>query len=288
MTLSEIVTEIKVDFKSYYSTGLLDDVSMERWGLQALKMFGKSVMTLHEAIVDVSCGQGELPLNFFALYAAYECTPINYSKVKTTKALQGVRQWKETNEKIKRFDTCNECCSCEEERVITEKIYFEADEYQFNYKPMGLLSLGKYRNKSAIAEECRNKHVHTNPKEIMIKNDIVFTNYPEGTIYMQYFGLEETDEGDIEIPDSSRGAVAKYVEDYIKYKVVEKIVLNQDDTNLVNLMGLLKANMQESYSLAKADVNFDCLTPESFRKLKMLNTRDLQAYSSPIENIKTW
>ena len=172
--------------------------------------------------------------------------------------------------------------------VLAEKIYFETDEYQFNYKPMGLLSLGKYRNKSAIAEECRNKHVHTNPKEIMIKNDIVFTNYPEGTIYMQYFGLEETEEGDIEIPDSSRGAVAKYVEDYIKYKVVEKIVLNQDDTNLVNLMGLLKANMQESYSLAKADVNFDCLTPESFRKLKMLNTRDLQAYSTPIENIKTW
>ena len=60
MILSEIVAEIKVDFKSYYSTGLLDEVSMERWGIQALRMFGKSVMTLHEAIVDVSCGRREI------------------------------------------------------------------------------------------------------------------------------------------------------------------------------------------------------------------------------------
>ena len=33
VTLTNVISEIKTDFKSYYSSGLLDDISMERWGL---------------------------------------------------------------------------------------------------------------------------------------------------------------------------------------------------------------------------------------------------------------
>ena len=58
-------------------------------------------------------------------------------------------------------------------------------------------------------------------------------------------------------------------EDYIKYKVVEKIVLNQDDTNIASMLSLLKTNMTESYNLAQADAKFSNLTPDSFKKLKM-------------------
>lgn len=285
ITLENIISEIKNDFKSYYNSGLLDEISMERWGLQALKMFGVNIMTLQDNVVTIKNGSGDLPSNFFSLYAAYECEPLNY-EVKTRPVLQNVRQWKETTEKIKQFDSCEPCCINEEEKIITERYYQEDKEFSFNYRPQGLLSLGKNIKTNFCDSSCRNKFVKNNPKEISIRNLKLYTNYSKGNVYMIYYGLEEDEEGNIVIADTPRGVLARYVEDYIKYKVVEKIVLNQDDTNIASMLSLLKANMNESYNLAQADAKFSNLNPDSFKKLRMSNMQDLLVYENQINRIR--
>lgn len=285
ITLNNVISEIKTDFKSYYNSGLLDDISMERWGLQALKMFGVNIMTLQDDFVKIDGGQGDLPDNFFSLYAAYEVEPVSY-EIKTRPVLQNVRQWKETSERVKEFDSCEPCCTTEYEKIITERFYNEDKEYVFNYTPKGLLSLGRHVKNNSYDTACRNKYVRGNPREISIRNLKMFTNYPKGNVYMVYYGLEYDEDGDIIITDTPRGALVRYVEDYIKYKVVEKIALNQDDTNLVNLLSLLKTNMTESYNLAQTDAKFSNLTPDSFKKLRMSNAQDMLVYEAPINRIK--
>lgn len=285
VTLNNVISEIKTDFKSYYNSGLLDDISMERWGLQALKMFGVNIMVLQDQVVKIEDGQGDLPDNFFSLYAAYECEPLNY-EIKTRPVLQNVRQWKETSERVKEFDSCEPCCVNEYEKIITERFYNEDKEHVFNYRPVGLLSLGRHVKNNSYDTACRNKFVKGNPREISIRKLKIYTNYSKGNVYMIYYGLEHDEEGDIIITDTPRGALVRYVEDYIKYKVVEKIVLNQDDTNLASMLSLLKTNMTESYNLAQTDAKFSNLTPDSFKKLRMSNMRDMLVYEAPINRIK--
>lgn len=287
VTLTNVISEIKTDFKSYYSSGLLDDISMERWGLQALKMFGVNIMTLQDELITIENGEGNLPDNFFSLHSAYECEPLTY-EVKTTPVIQNIHQWKETNEKIKQFNSCEPCCVIETEKIITEKFYNEDKEYIFKYRPNGLLKLSKNIKHSCYADSCRNKFIKDNINEISIRNLKIYTNYKKGNIYLIYFGLEHDEDGDIIIYDTPRGALLRYVEDYIKYKAVEKIVLNQDDTNLASMLSLLKTNMNESYNLAQADAKFSNLTPESFKRLKMANAKDMFIYENSINRIKKY
>lgn len=285
VTLSNIISEVKADFKSYYSSGLLDEVSMERWGLQALKMFGVNIMVLQDHVVKIEDGSGELPDNFFSLYAAYECNPIKYD-AKTISTLQNVRQWKETTEDIRHFNSCEPCCVTETEKIITEKYYHDEKEHTFQYGVGGLLTLGRGMKSSCFNDNCRNKFVKDNPREISIRNLKLYTNYPKGNVYMIYYGLEYDEDGDILITDTSRGALATYVEDFIKYKVVEKIVINQDDTNLSSMIGLLKQNMKDSYILAQADAKFDNLSPDAFKRLKLSNAQDLMVYENMVNRVK--
>lgn len=284
VTLSNVISEIKTDFKSYYNSGLLDDVSMERWALQALKMFGVNIMVLQDNVIEIQDGKGVLPDNFFSLHAAYECEPVSYEN-KPKQVLQNVRQWKETTEDIRRFDSCEPCCVEETEKIITERFYLEDKEHVFNYRPTGLLSLGKNIKHNSYASSCVNKFAK-NPREISIRNSMIYTNYSKGNIYLVYYGLEYDEENDIIITDTPRGALVRYVEDYVKYKVVEKIVINQDDTNLASMLSLLRTNMSESYNLAATDAKFSNLTPDSFKKLKMSNMQDMMIYESQINRIK--
>jgi len=284
-SLESIIAEIKSDFKSYYNSGLLDELSMQRWGVQALKMFGVDIMVLQDEVITVEGGRAELPENFFSLKAAYECTPIEY-KVEKTPVLQKVRQWKETTERIKEFDSCDPCCVTEHEKVITERYYNDDSVFEFKYKPSGLLKLTKHVKKSEYANDCRNKYVKNSHKEISIRNNILYTNYDKGNIYIVFYGLDLDDEGDIVFTDSPKGVLSRYVEDYIKYKVVERLILNQDDTNLASMLSLLKQNQMESYRLAMTDVKFASLSLDSFRKLRMANMRDLAIFEQQINSIK--
>ena len=103
---------------------------------------------------------------------------------------------------------------------------------------------------------------------------------------MLFYGLEHDDDGDIIIEDTPRGALVRYIEDYIKYKCVEKLVLNQDDTNLASTLTLLRTNMNESLNLAQADAKFKNLTPESFKKLRYSNMLDMSVYEKQINRIR--
>src|SRR5690606_19800167 len=129
-----------------------------------------------------------------------------------------------------------------------------------------LLRLVKGFKRDLCAADCRNMFVKDCIYEINVIGTTLYTNFTDGTIYMQYYGID-MDGDDIIIPDTPKGHLNTYMELYLKSRIVENILFNGDDVNLVGVYRQLKQDAEIEFRRASADAKYMTLTPDSYRKL---------------------
>ena len=221
---------------------------------------------LQETVVDVKDGYGQLSENFFSLYAAYLCKPAYY---KTNDIeyhdLQQSYFYRERVETSSKWNECESCCEVKEEKIIKENLYFKRGKAEFYYQEPELLRLGKTFKKSACHTACRNKLVKDNPNEIVIFGTTMQTNFKEGSVYMQYYGLPLSEDGRVEIPETKNGFLETYLEYHIKRRLAERLMGNNDAQSLANLYSVYV--QQEQISLRNTSGNL------KMSKINPLNTR---------------
>ena len=286
MTLKEFTAEIKTSLSNYDSMGLLDDISIYKWVMKAVKVFGANVMELQDTIIPISGGQGRLPLNFYSMLSAYLCEPYGYYTDDTdNKTLQKITQWIEREERGFKWNICNTCTKKTEEKIITEKVYLDDTIVNVYYKNPVLLKLGRGFKRNICHSGCKNKTSTQSPYEITINNQTVYTNFKQGTIYMQYFGLPRDENGAIILPESNNGYVEEYIEYFVKMKIFEQLLTNGDDPSIANLFQYYVGKEFEYKSLALTDAKFGRLTPNSYKRLQQSNRRDMLVYELMFPNI---
>lgn len=281
-----LVAEIRSDFKKYSDAGLIDENSLYRDIELGLKKFGNDVMEKHEAVVEVKEGKARLPNNFFSLWIAYECEPLGYENCNNVdyQDLLSSYMYKERVVNSDKWSECNSCCQEESQNVITEKVYFQRETLKFHYHRPILLSLGKSFNKNACHSKCRNKYVKDNPNEITITGTTLRANFNEGSIYMQYHGLPMDEDGEIDIPETDNGHLETYLEYYLKRRLAEKLIINNDAQGLQNIFPTLKREEQVSLKNASSELKMSSLTPAFAKRLKRLNRLEMLQYESSL----TW
>lgn len=271
MNIDNLIVEIEQDFKQYKTAGLLDRASMYRWANTALKKFGQSICTMQEAVVQVKKGQAPLPEGFHSLHMAVKCSPKGYyCEEKSVPVLQNSLMWKERIERTKSWNSCEPCCTEECEKTIVENIYLNDAAISFYYESPVLLKLSKSIKKEICTSTCRNLAVRESPNEINIIGTTLQTNFSEGTVFLQYYGLE-LENGFPLIPETGRGELATYIEYYLKMRWLEVLLTNKDDPNINQLFTYYVQKEKQQFSLALSDAKFSTLTPSSYRKLAMSN-----------------
>ena len=282
MNIDSLIAEIKTDFESYDEAGLIDEVSLYRWALIAIKRFGENVTTLQETVIEVKNGTAILPKNFYSLYVAYECSKrgVTIPKEEDKGVIQSSLMWKERVTRTNEWSSCDPSCVTESEDTIVERVYMGTSEAKFLYNRPVMLSLGKKMNRNQCHKECRNKIIKDNPNEITINNNTLYANFNSGDIYMQYYGIDKDEEGRLVIPDTDKGEVANYVEYYLKYRFIEKVALNGDDKSAMNMMGFLDGKVKEHLALAMTDSKFSTLSPASFKRIKNKNRAEMWKYEN--------
>lgn len=281
-----LVAEVRNSLRKYSDAGLIDENSLYRDIEQGLKRFGNDVMEKHETVVHVEAGKAVLPNNFFNLLIAYECEPLgfeNTSKVEYEDLLSSYL-YKERVVNSDKWSECDACCSEDSQNVITEKVYFKQELLKFHYHRPKLLSLGDTFNKNACHGKCRNKYVRDNPNEITISGTTLHANFNEGDIYMQYYGLPMDEEGYVDIPSTKNGHLETYLEYYLKRRLAEDLIANNDATGLQNLYSTYA--QQESIALrnASSELKMTSLKPSFAKRLKRLNRLEMLQYESAL----TW
>lgn len=282
LTFDNLIAEIRADFESYDEAGLIDEVSMRRWANIAIRRFGENVTTRQDTVLHVKDGRAIMPDNFYSLYVAYECSKRGYhiAKKEDKAVVENSIMWKEKVTRTNEWDSCSPECKTESESVVTETLYVEDSSVEFYYDSPVMLKLGKRMNRNQCHATCRNKIVKDNPREIIINNNTLTANFAKGDIYMQYNGIDTDETGSMIIPETDKGEVKNYVEYYVKYRFIEKLAFNGDDSNMINLLGFLDGKVKEHLALAMTDSKFSTFSPDSLRRIKKKNRAEMWKFEN--------
>ena len=280
ITLESFIADLKAEFSTWDSAGLIDETSIHKWINKALLKFGSNIMNLQDTVIEVNNSTGTIPSNFFSLYSAYLCDRKGHSPIskKERKVLQDSYGWIERVERSNKWVSCDACCVEEEEKTIIERKFFKDIEVDFYYENPTLLRLGKTFDRNTCHRECRNKIVRDCPNEIIIIGNTLQTNFREGNVYMQFYGLPQDESGNTIIPHSPKGELETYLEYHVKRKILENIIVNQDDSAASNMFGFYNQKEVEQLGLALTDTKLSRLTPNSFRRLKKINRAEMHRY----------
>lgn len=288
-TITQLKAEIKTDFKSYEESGLIDDISLDLWIRNALQRFGGNIQTLQEKTIEVSNGQAKLPDNFYSLHLAVKCAPTKHEVICGEEdELQSVYQYRVRTEAQREWDNQSNQYKTESYKEVTEKIFFHngKSEVDFHYRHTNFLRLTKGFVKEKCHKSCVNlsKHLtYDSPYEINIQGDYVQANFNKGFIYIQYYGLQTNEEGDILIPDMSSSRVYEYLMYHCKRRILENIWQNGDEDNLQNKIQYMLQMERDAFSVAMTEAKFSTVSGygwwKSIKKNNQLRTRIYEQYA---------
>lgn len=280
-SLNSLFAEVENSLKQYKQAGLIDPVSMYRWANLELRRFGTALCEIYVTSLRVENGRANLPKNFHSLYFAMKCFWKGFhAEEKDIPLLQKSLVWQDKVETHRKFNPCDPCCYEETEKIVEEREYYNGKMFSVYYDNPVPLRLTKHVHKNEYADDCLNYKVRESPYEISINKFTVHTNFNEGIIYLQYYGLPQDENKSLLIPETPRGVLETYLEYHLKRRVLEDIMLGGDDPNTINQYKMMREQEIMMRPLAEADVKFMTLTPDSYRKIKNRNTLNLRRIES--------
>lgn len=237
--IDAIIAQVLSQFKRYNVSDVIDENSMYRDVILAIRGFGNDITTLQEDIVEIRGAEGKLPDNFYRLKGAILCQAQNYTcKNVELRHLVDVGYVSNIHEITSRWNSCDngDCCDDIEDKIYTKHVYFsENASIDFNYKKIKYLRLGRAVDKKSCTSDCDNFGISNEPDEITIQGDKMRANFNEGSIHILYRGFPTNEKGKMELPETPNGYLEKYIEGLLKVNTAERIITNGD-----NVEGLMK------------------------------------------------
>lgn len=220
-----IYAQIKEELKSYFQTGVIDDILFPTYTEDCLNKLGRSSYRIEENIFNLEDYTAKLPENFEAVRELYLITPHD-STYRMPNSCYEQATVKVTPER----DRCNpgEFCAPTELKVTYKTTGTVIQRFNCHH----LLKPGNVHAKENCSLDSFNMFSES-METFDIRNGKVVTNFPQGTLYMVYY-VKDYDENQYQlIPDNIR--IKEYVKAYLKYKCFENIYNNISDETMNQL-----------------------------------------------------
>lgn len=254
--IDAIIAQVLSQFKRYNVSDVIDENSMYRDVILAIRGFGNDITTLQEDIVEIRNGEGKLPDNFYRLKGAILCQPdnIHFQNVEYRQLVE-LGYVSNLSEITSRWNICdNDCCNEVEDKIYTKEVYFaENSRVRMNYKKIKYLKLGRTVDRKSCTTDCENFGISNEQDEITITGDKLRANFNEGSIHILYRGFPTNEEGEMELPETPNGYLEKYIEGLLKVETAERIITNGD--NVEGLMRLYSSWKQDLVVLKRKASN---------------------------------
>lgn len=285
MTRSQLIAEITSDMSQYEELGLIDEISMKRWIRNELLRFGGNLMDLCETTLRVKNNQVQLSDDFWSLYLAVRCEPAGYEITDGSKdILQNSSFYRERIERDAEWDNQSESFKYRNHKQVIENFVFRDASVNFYYNNAQFLRLSKGMKRDVCHPQSKhlNREITRNlPYEINIRQQTLYTNFKEGYIYMQYYGLPTDEDGELMIPVTQHRSIEKYLEYYCKKKIMEKVVGNGDSSgNDVTMLGYYAAEAEKAFTLAMTEAKFEGLGKDWASRVRNATRRETRKYES--------
>ena len=286
VTLDEFTAEIESIFKNYSDTNDIDRVLIKTCVINELRQFGKNICIKKETIVDIKNSRVLLPETFKSLVMALklqetdELTGLPKTEKKLILERQRIENPAEWSS-ITRDYFVNYC----ESKIVTEKVYSYSEPNQKYYRTYNL-SLVQGMQKDTLDINCLNLHPsirNSYPDKISITNRTLNTNFKEGKVYMQYNSLPCDEQGEIAIPIISTGHIREYIENQVKIKIAEDLIIGQKNPQgLISIMPMWNQNKRLFFIQARSEANWNNFDQKEWSKRKQAeNAARMNAYNLP-------
>lgn len=279
VTLEEFTAELESTFKNYSDTNDIDKILIKTCVINELRQFGKNICVKRETIVDIKNSRALLPETFKSLIMALklqetdELTGLSKTEKKLVLERQRIENPAEWSN-ITRDYFVNYC----ESKIVTEKVYAYNEPNQRYYRTHNL-SLVQGMEKDTLDVNCLNLHpsIRNNyPDKISIMNRTLNTNFKDGKVYLQYNALPCDENGEIAIPIISTGSIREHIENQVKIKIAEDLIIGQKNpTGLVSLLPLWNQNKRLFFIQSRSEASWNGMNQKEWSKKKQMenNTR---------------
>lgn len=284
-SLSEFTAEIENTFSNFAETGDIDRVSIKTWVISCLKQFGKNICEKREAIVEVKNSQAKLPETFKSLILALDLTPAGYKIHGDVNKAKDSFIYRERIEQSGYYDfsshTFVDDCSA---KKITESIVCNNQPCDLYYYP-NYLSVVKGFQKDSFDVDCINLHPSIReayPNMISINKNTLQANFKESRLYIQYWSIPTSEDGEVEIPEITTGDILKYIENYVKIKIGENLILNnKNPTGVTNLLSMWVGQDRALFLAAKSEANWNGISKNFAKDYNRMLQIEASKYNLP-------
>lgn len=222
-----LYAQIKEELKSYFQTGVIDDVLFPKYTETVLRNLGRSSYKIENNIFRLEDFETRLPDNFEAVRELWLVTPFDQSFRMPNACYEQA-----TVRVSPHTDRCNpgEFCAPDEIKVT----YKTTGTMIQRFECLHLLKPGNVNARENLSLDSFNRFSDC-MESFDIRGGKIVTNFPQGCLYMVYY-VKDVDENQFQlIPDNQR--IQDYIFAELKYKCFENIYNNVSDETLKQIEG---------------------------------------------------
>lgn len=242
-----IYTQVKEELKSYFQTGVIDDILFPKYTEDCLKKLGRSSYKIEENIFQIEDFEFRLPDNFHAVRELWLTTPFEQSYQMPSSCYEQA-----TIRVTPERDRCDpgDFCAPKEIKVTYKTTGTVIQRFECHH----LLKPGNVNAKENCTLDSYNRFSDS-LESFDIRGGKIVTNFPSGTVYMVYY-VKEYDENENQlIPDNVR--IQDYIYKELYYQCFRNIYNNVSDETLAQIerkMMLYKQDRDEAKVIAETEI----------------------------------
>lgn len=220
-----VIAEVKETLRSYFNTGVIDDVLFPSWIADCNNRLGNTVYEVKQTVLTIDNYVADLPPEFKQAKEAWMSTTVGTTLYPIPSSTYITRDYiidRYSEESQDRCYTCEEepcCCldNCELVRQITTKTH---DAILFQYRTCFPLRAATVATQDKCCPSSINRWARC-PETFEIKDCQFVTNFETGLVALTYYADPATFADDMLILDNQW--VKEYIRDYLIYKCYDQL-----------------------------------------------------------------
>lgn len=223
-----VYSTIKEEFKSYFDTGVVDDLLFPTYLDKSLQKLGRTSYVIVEETLTVEDFQTRLPDNFYAVREAWMCTELHQLPYQSANSFYSQAS-SETTIQVSPIISngtsctnsqcttgCNECMP-----LLIQAVYKTNNQVARSIRKEYLLKPGNISAKQHCEVSYCSSPGSSGTDSFDIRDNKFVTNFRNGIVHLIFYATEYDNCGNQMIPDNYR--IREYVEAFIKYKIFEML-----------------------------------------------------------------
>lgn len=247
-TFSELMSSVKEDLYLYDTNNLIKDYRYIKTARKCNATLGIKINKHSSAIIEINNFKGELPIDFYKVMFAYAIYEETMGKLFTS--LGSSYKVISKEELIQSGIPKDFCCSeYKDGKLFLSKTSKDETYLRYNLKPLTISTNSvEYCDKRTFKFQNKKSEY-----EIDIHNNEIFTNFKEGSIYLEYMCDMVNEDGDLLVLEHP--LVDGYYEAQIKEKILADLLYNKEVEGISELLKDTRNTLSIEENKAKRIIN---------------------------------